>query len=147
MKTIGQRCSMATVLLLVAACLLATGCGRTSQDVTISGKVSVEGEPVETGSIMFTPSDGATSVAGGVVANGQYKVSIPPGKKIVQIRGMKKAGQKEVLDEVSGKKYTSETLVRVTPPEYEAAASPLQANVTKDGETFDFELKKTLKKR
>ena len=133
-------------VLLVAVCLLATGCGPKKNEVTISGKVTVEGDPIDTGSIMFTAADGGTYVAGGVIEDGQYKASVPPGDKIVQIRGLKKIGQREVFDEVSGKKFPTDSHVRMTPPAYEAADSPLRAKVTKDGEVFDFQLSKKYSK-
>ena len=145
MKRIFQR-HPPLIVLLLALCLLATGCGRGKNEVAVSGRVTVEGDPIDTGSIMFTAADGGTYVAGGVIENGQYKASVPPGDKIVQIRGLKKVGQREVFDEVSGKKFATDSHVRMTPPEYEAPDSPLKAKVTKNGEVFDFDLKKVFRK-
>lgn len=115
MKTVVQTQPLAVVL-VVGVCLFAAGCGQKPKQVAISGKVTVEGEPIDTGFIMFTAADGATFVAGGPIENGEYKVRVPPGDKIVQIRGLKKVGQRQVFDEVSGKKFPTDAHVRMTPP-------------------------------
>jgi hypothetical protein len=138
--------ALAAVLLLAVVGLVAGGCGG-KNEMSVSGKVTVEGEPVDTGSITFTAADGKTYVAGGEIQNGQYKVSIPPGKKKVQIRALKKGAPKEVRDEVSGKTYSSDTVTRMAPAEYEAVDSPLEADVTKNGEEFNFDLKKKFEKK
>jgi hypothetical protein len=145
MKRIVHACSFAVGLLAVA-CLSATGCGERRHEFAVSGTITVEGDPVDTGSITFMPTDGATYTAGGVIENGVYKASVPPGKKIVQIRGMKRIGERQVRDEVSGKTFTTVSHARVTPPEYEAADSPLHADVTKQDEVFDFQLAKKYQK-
>lgn len=129
----------------VALCL--GGCSRGPKEIGVSGKVTVEGVPVDSGSIAFVPGDGNTHISGGVIENGSYNVKVPPGKKIVQIRGLKRASSREVYDEVSGKKYTTDNFVRMTPPEYEAAASPLTATIEKEGEVLDFDLKKDFPKK
>jgi len=107
--------------------------------VRISGKVTVDGELVETGSIAFAPADGNTSVEGAEIVNGEYKAKVPPGEKIVRIRGMK-LQPSEVFDAVSQKTHVSSTAIRITDAKYEAADSPLKATITKNGEVHDFDL-------
>ena len=62
--------------------------------------------------------------------------------KIVLIRGLKRVADRTVMDEVSGVTYPVSDWARVTPAAYESAESPLRADVTSDGEMFDFELKR-----
>jgi hypothetical protein len=50
--------------------------------------------------------------------------------------------QVEIYDALAGKKITVEQAVRLTPELYETSKSPLKANVTESGGTFDFDLPK-----
>ena len=108
-------------------------------NVNISGKVTVDGVVVETGSVAFAPADGKTSVEGAEIKNGDYSARVPPGEKIVRIRGMK-LQPSEVYDAVSNTTHVSSTAIRITDTKYEAANSPLQATITKNGEKYDFDL-------
>ena len=75
--------------LLLVFVVLSAGCG--SGLATVSGTVSYEGKPVEEGAINFTPHDGKTAAAGGMIKDGKYYVTeVPPGKKLVEIIGTKK---------------------------------------------------------
>ena len=123
---------IAFVILLLAGC---SGDGN----VIITGKVTVDGTAVETGSIAFAPADGKTSVEGAEIVNGDYKAKVPPGEKIVRIRGMR-LQTSEVYDVVSQTTHASSTAIRITDAKYEAADSPLQATITKNGEKHDFDL-------
>lgn len=107
--------------------------------VNISGQVTVDGAAVESGSIAFAPADGKTSVEGAVIEDGKYRAKVPPGDKIVRIRGMK-LEPTVVYDEVSRTKHESHKAIRVTNAEYESKDSPLKATVTKTGEIHDFDL-------
>ena len=122
----------------VGAFTLVAGCSGDGT-VRISGKVTVDGEIVETGSIAFAPADGKTSVEGAEIINGEYSAKVPPGDKIVRIRGMR-LQPSEVYDAVSQTTHVSSTAIRMTNVEYEAENSPLQATITKNGEKHDFDL-------
>jgi hypothetical protein len=127
-------------LIAAAACVLMGGCSQSS-DLAISGKVTVDGEPAQSGSIMFTPVDGKSKVAGGEIKDGTYNVEVPPGEKLVQIRATRLV-EAEIKDELTGKTHKTQNPVRLTSEEYESPRSPLKANVTKAGEKFDFDLPK-----
>ncbi|MGL6194078.1 MAG: hypothetical protein ACRC2T_04570 [Thermoguttaceae bacterium] len=116
-----------------------SGCKK-NNFVKISGKVTVAGEPVDSGSIAFAPADGKTSIEGAEIKNGTYEAKVPPGDKIVMIRGLR-LEPSEVFDQVSGITHKSETAIRITDPKYEAEKSPLKATVKKNGEVHDFEIK------
>ena len=123
---------------IVFAIFTVPGCNNDGT-VKISGKVTVDGEPVESGSVAFAPADGKTSVEGAEIVNGEYNAKVPPGDKIVRIRGMK-LQPSEVYDAVSQTKHVSSTAIRITDAKYEAADSPLRAAVAKSGEVHDFDL-------
>ena len=84
---------MAGVLVVAVVCL---GCRDTGL-ATVEGLVTFDGEPVEEGSIVFEPADGAGAAVGGGIVNGQYRLAgengVPFGKKIVRISATRKTGQ------------------------------------------------------
>jgi C-terminal processing protease CtpA/Prc len=126
------------MVLLLSSALFLSGCHK-NNFVKVTGKVMVDGVPVQTGSIAFAPADGQTSVEGAEIKDGVYEAKVPPGEKIVRIRGMK-LETSEVYDAVSKTKYPSETAIRITPEKYETEKSPLKATITKNGEIHDFDI-------
>lgn len=77
---------------------LAMGCGKGAANrSTISGEVTLDGMPLEQGSIMFTPiEDTKGVVAGGQIQNGRYRFDEATGPAIgtnrVEIQAMRKNG-------------------------------------------------------
>ncbi|MCL2118941.1 MAG: hypothetical protein FWH27_11000 [Planctomycetaceae bacterium] len=124
--------AIAFVILMLSGC---PGDGK----VSVSGKVTVDSVIVESGSIAFAPTDGKTSVEGAEIKDGKYSARVPPGDKIVRIRGMK-LQPSEVYDAVSKTTHASSTAIRITDAKYEAEKSPLQVTITKNGEKHDFDL-------
>jgi hypothetical protein len=82
-------------LLLAAAGV--TGCSSGSQ-VGVEGKVTYAGEPLHFASITFLPADEKGIKAGGLIANGAYKIEPKygpmPGPHRVEIRWQKPTGKK-----------------------------------------------------
>jgi hypothetical protein len=73
---------------VAASLLVFAGCGNST---SVSGHVNFDGKAVGNGSITFLPADGLGPVAGGPINDGQYEIAVlAPGKKIVQIIGVKK---------------------------------------------------------
>jgi len=68
---------------LVSAAL--TGCGRSDGLLTISGTVSLDGNPVQDGSVSLMPVDGKGIAGGGTIAGGKYTAESSPGEMAVQI--------------------------------------------------------------
>jgi hypothetical protein len=87
------------LILLPATLLLVSGCGGGSADRgAVGGMVKLDGKPVEKGSILFTPIQGAHgTVAGGEIENGRYQLSATNGPVLgwnrVEIRAMRKTGK------------------------------------------------------
>lgn len=65
---------------------------------TVSGAVTVDGEPAKTGSISFFPVDGVSSTAGGEIKDGKYSAEVPPGMSKVEIRVSKAVGEKRLYN-------------------------------------------------
>jgi hypothetical protein len=83
----------------VCACVLVglaaiAGCGGDgASGVTVSGTVTLDNAPLETGMITFLPSDGKGASAGATITNGKYRTKIEPGPKKVSIISEKVIGQ------------------------------------------------------
>jgi hypothetical protein len=70
-------------VLFLAWCM--TGCAK--KPVQITGQVTYEGAPVQSGYISFIPVEGTGASSGGPIKGGRYKVEdVPPGLKRVEIR-------------------------------------------------------------
>src|SRR5690242_8413844 len=79
--------------------LLFSGCeGKPSGSVT--GSVTLDGQPVELGAISFIPVDGQAPTTGGPIQNGQYSVpKVPIGEMKVAISGSKVVGKKKLYED------------------------------------------------
>ncbi|OWK37556.1 hypothetical protein FRUB_06676 [Fimbriiglobus ruber] len=65
----------------------ASGCGPSGPKmVPVSGEVTFNGKPVETGDILFMPAEGHAAPEGGRIVNGRYECTCVPGKKRVEVR-------------------------------------------------------------
>ena len=64
--------------------LIVAGCG--GKNTTVTGRVTLGGQPVESGFITFFPEDNHGTSVGGEITRGEYKVeNIVPGKKRVYV--------------------------------------------------------------
>jgi hypothetical protein len=86
-----------SLLALLALFLLAAyGCGKPKVETTkVSGKVTLDGAPLEKGTILFTAADNKAEPASGDIKDGQYALEVPPGPKIVKINATKVVGTKK----------------------------------------------------
>lgn len=76
--------------ILTFAILAMVGCGGGSGGkLEVSGKVTLEGQPLKDGSIMFVPLDKEGTQGAGAIDSGNYKIpskhGLKPGKYLVQI--------------------------------------------------------------
>jgi len=73
------------------------GCGggpKGPKTAQVSGTVTLDGAPLDEGSINFIPEDGTGAPAGTKIVKGSYSVAVPLGSKRVEIRAPKVVGQK-----------------------------------------------------
>jgi hypothetical protein len=87
------------VRLWPVAILFVAGCNAdTTHRGTITGRVTLDGRPVEHGSIVFSPIDGVRGIAaGGKILDGQYHLPAvtgpAEGRNRVEIRVARKTGK------------------------------------------------------
>ena len=133
-------------LWFASLCLAIAGCTRRSyegpQRFALSGKVTVDGQPLDVGKISFIPKSGdAQRVSGGQIADGMYTVTEEMGANAgayrVEIRWDKKTGKK-YRDNDSGEMYDERK--EGLPPRYHEQ-SELTAEVSATQTTFNFDLK------
>lgn len=84
---IGAR-SWAIALVFVLT-TTAVGCGDPHGRQPVSGRISLNGAPVDLGDISFTPLEGGAFGGGAMFVNGNYEIpkaeGLPPGKYLVRI--------------------------------------------------------------
>lgn len=91
-----QRC--VSSWLLASVCALSVGCGEPSNMAQVSGTVSIDGKPVEKGSISFISVDGMSPTAGGIIEAGEYTSQAPLSEAKVEIRVPKVVGKQKLYD-------------------------------------------------
>jgi hypothetical protein len=60
------------------------GC-RGASEAEVSGSVTIKGQPLKEGTIIFEEMDKSKAPAGGQIVDGQYVLKVVPGSKIVRI--------------------------------------------------------------
>jgi len=73
------------------------GCSR-SKLASVSGTVTVDGEPAQVGAISFFAVDNQAPTAGAQINDGAYSAEVSPGLCMVQIRVSKIVGEKKLYD-------------------------------------------------
>lgn len=76
-------CEFSFIVVLLA---VVVGCNKS---VAITGKVTFDGAPIAEGNIIFLSVDGHEQDAAGNIIDGRYTISMPPGKKRVEIFAMR----------------------------------------------------------
>ena len=124
--------SQRVVLFVLAACLAATAsCG--SKELPDSGKVLVDGAPMESGTLRLDPIEGTPGKgAGGMVEAGVWKLSskqgLAPGKYRVSATAFKKTG-KTFNDYQRGKvEETIQLSLKDSPHEIELSGDAAKSN-------------------
>ena len=77
---------LTAALLAAFAPAFGAGCGGGDPTGAVSGEVTYNGTPVESGTIQFTPKDGKGAAVGGPVTAGKFDVkNVPVGVMLVSI--------------------------------------------------------------
>jgi len=135
MKKFGLTIMVLSFVLVIAS----GGCGQRDPHVSVSGLVTVNGEPIEEGMIQFVPVDGRTAEGGGRIQDGRFDAKVPPGEKIVRIQGTKVTG-KRLAEGTSGKKTEVNIKTPVTSQKEHWDESTLRVTVKQKNDPFDFKL-------
>lgn len=125
-----------TSIIFAAAMPSLAGCSRQPPRAEVRGEVKFDGQPIENGSIAFQPADGVGPSAGGEIKQGQYTVSVPPGRKRIEIHGSKLAGKRPPTPENPVEENVYRELI---PPAYNLK-STLSEEVKEPETVLDFDL-------
>jgi hypothetical protein len=68
------------------------GCGSNGRS-TVEGMVTLNGQPIESGSMSFRPLDGKTPTVGCFITAGRFALQVPIGSMRVEISAMEKSGK------------------------------------------------------
>jgi hypothetical protein len=101
------------------------GCSG-SNLATVTGTVTVDGEPAEVGAVSFFAVDGRAPTAGARIVNGRYTAQVPTGLCNVQVRVSKLVGQRKIYDTPDSP--VKQVWAEVLPPKYNEATE-LQLDV------------------
>jgi hypothetical protein len=141
-----MRKPVPVLLICLATCLVLVGCSGDDPlgRLKISGKVTLDGTPLDSGTIHFEPLDAAGGSGagghggGGVITDGKYELpakhGLPEGNYRVSISAPEASDQEPVMG-----RELPPPAERI--PERYNIQSQLTARVTSDGpNTFDFQL-------
>ena len=126
----------ALYLLMLIVIVALAGCGESSNDVSVVGKVTYRGEPVNKGSVTFFPANGRPDSAA-LTDGGEFELQLVPGQYTVTVN----VGTDLPPGFKEGDPVPPPSIV--LPPEYTTRArSKLTATVSKDSdESINFDLK------
>lgn len=107
-------------LLLLTLGFFLSGCAPAVSTVAIKGKVTLDGQPLEKGDILFTHSDPQFGQEAGTIVNGEYTASVHPGANKVSIRATREVpgkfgpmGTEPLLEDIIPAKYNSATTLNI----------------------------------
>lgn len=123
----------AAVRLMIAAvaCSMWSGCGGDTGPTmyNVRGTVSLDGEPLKTGDVIFEAADGSSTEAG-KIQDGAFAFQSQPGPKKVSIRASKKKFGPPGI----GPRGEDYILVRMIPRKYDLPENRLTAEVQASNE-------------
>lgn len=139
------RRNRAGSFLLSASCtvVLLTGCGDGGPErATVLGSVSLDGQPVESGSIAFFPVEGTSGPsAGGTIEAGRYRVDsskgVVVGKSRIEINARRKTGK--MIPDLMNPNAMMEEYVEGVPSQFNSE-STLIREIESGRNQIDFEL-------
>src|SRR4051812_46310676 len=124
----------------LVGCLLALACAVGCSDGgtgTVSGKVTLDGQPLKEGLIRFVPADGKSQNADATIKDGKYKAVVPLGEKRVEISASKVTGKHKMYETPDSP--TVDKVEELLPARYNTA-SDLKLTVKSGSQEKDYEL-------
>ena len=126
---------------LVLVCVLC-GCwsGNPRGRVAVSGKVTLDGQPLDQGNIVFVPQGDDAVGSGAVIANGEYQIGVlkglPPGKYLVRIFSTGAS----TIDTMALRGDMPPPGVERVAPRYNVQSETIIEVTGGDGDRFDFDV-------
>jgi hypothetical protein len=144
-QTRRPRC-VGPLALCLAILVLAVGCGkRDGSRGAVHGEVTLDGQLLERGSILFVPIDGAKgTVTGGTIEKGRYQISQSDGAALgwnrVEIRAARRTGKMVPTPLARRDSHEMvEEYAAAIPPRFNSA-STLKIEVKLGDNTADFDV-------
>ncbi|WP_417394578.1 hypothetical protein [Gimesia chilikensis] len=135
--------TVAYYLMLACAAGVLAGCGGGGSGPTnypVSGKVTVDGEPLAEGDIIFRDAEGKATSGAGKIEEGAFSFETVAGKKAVVITATREIPGKTVAGGAPGEPAVP-AVEQYLPAEYNEKTT-LEAEVSESGPNeFTFELK------
>jgi hypothetical protein len=113
------------------------GCSTDVKHGAVSGTVTLDGQPLKSGTIRFDSADGRTAAADATIADGKFNLTLPPGDKHVSITSPKVIGKKKMYDTPDSPVY--DVTEELLPKRYNAQ-STLTMTVTAGAQEKEFSL-------
>lgn len=129
--------SLALVAFLLLLTIALPGCSANAGRSTVTGTVTLDGQPIKAGLIRFLPADGASATADAPITDGKFTATVPPGDKRIEITAPKVLGKKKLYDTPDSP--TVDIVEELLPAHYNVA-STLTMNVTAGKQSKDFAL-------
>jgi hypothetical protein len=123
------------VLTVGAVTLLQIGCNHAPTTGQVKGSVTLDGKPLEDGTVRFAPLEGRANTSGGLIKSGEFTANVPIGKFRVEISSTKIVGGP--ADRHSD---SVETVVQLIPEKYNTR-SELTLDVKSGSNEPHFDLK------
>jgi hypothetical protein len=130
-----QSCWVQRALLILS--VLASGCSQEPRRYPVSGAVTLDGQPIPSGDILFVPIAGDRGPDPGTIKDGRYELLATAGEKRVEISaskirpgGARGAGGEPVAEEYVPSRYNTESKL----------TAEVQAKGDKSANRLDFSL-------
>lgn len=104
----------------VLGLLFASGCGGGETKTKVSGTVTLDGVPIENGSISFYPTGATGQNASSGIEKGKYQLDSSLGEMKVQISATKVVGKFKAYDTPDSPML--DKVVEIIPPEFNSAS-------------------------
>lgn len=114
-----------------------TGCSSDSQHGTVTGSVTLDGQPLEVGVIRFTPANGQAAAVEANISAGQFTARVPVGQSRVMVTSPKVVGKRKAYQTADSP--TVDVVEERLPARYNAK-SELSFDVTPGEQSKDFPL-------
>lgn len=114
-------------LALAVCCVAFVGCAPKDGLTPVKGTVTLDGAPIEKGTINFAPKGGPGTATGAPIVDGKYEARVSPGKMAVTIYAQK-AEKIENPTQEQIERGITENLVDIIPAKYNRA-STLEADI------------------
>ena len=136
--------TLIALLLTFGIVLLTGGCGDSLNRAEISGKVTLDGQPVVSGIVTFLPKNTEQAVVvGAKIVNGEYSLKRTEGPAVgtysIKVSSVQNTGRMIEDEQIKGRLY--EEYAETIPAPYCGLESPLTAEVKPGKNIVDFNLR------